>query len=184
MQTLKDEVKNSILSAAIAEFDEKGFRDASMRHIAKKAGVTAGNIYRYFQNKNELFEDLMGPVSRKMMEMVYDETYSDIAIGNLQGIDEIMEKTMRLCKEHSTELLILIYKSEGSQYEGIRRRLTELISDRFAEAAGAGRIPGREMAAVLGTAFVEGLFCIMNQSRDDVFMIQKQIRSLILFFFG
>ena len=39
-----------ILSAAIQEFLEKGFTSASLRNIAKKAGVTSGALYGYYWN--------------------------------------------------------------------------------------------------------------------------------------
>lgn len=36
-----------IHNAAKAEFMEKGFREASLRNIAKSAGVTTGALYGY-----------------------------------------------------------------------------------------------------------------------------------------
>ena len=42
---------NNILKCAKAEFLEKGFKDASLRTIAKQAGVTTGAIYGYFKDK-------------------------------------------------------------------------------------------------------------------------------------
>lgn len=47
-----------ILSAAIQEFLEKGFTSASLRNIAKKAGVTTGALYGYYDSKEDLFEAL------------------------------------------------------------------------------------------------------------------------------
>lgn len=43
-----------ILEAARGVFVEKGCDAASMQQIAKAAGVSAGNIYRYFPNKEAL----------------------------------------------------------------------------------------------------------------------------------
>lgn len=39
---------DDILSAAKAEFSEKGFQSASLRRIVKNAGVTTGRILRLF----------------------------------------------------------------------------------------------------------------------------------------
>ena len=58
MQILKDDIKNKILKAALAEFGEFGYLNSSMRRIAGSAGITTGNIYRYFKNKDELFDML------------------------------------------------------------------------------------------------------------------------------
>ena len=43
-----------ILEAARQVFVAKGCDAASMQQIAKAAGVSAGNIYRYFPNKEAL----------------------------------------------------------------------------------------------------------------------------------
>ena len=49
-----------ILSAAMQEFLEKGFRSASLRSIVKMAGVTTGAFYGYYGSKEDLFEALAG----------------------------------------------------------------------------------------------------------------------------
>lgn len=54
-----------ILVAARSAFAEKGFDGASMQDLARAAGMSAGNFYRYFPSKNAIVEamiahDLMG----------------------------------------------------------------------------------------------------------------------------
>ena len=49
-----------ILSAAMKEFLEKGFKSASLRNIVKTAGVTTGAFYGYYNSKEDLFEALVG----------------------------------------------------------------------------------------------------------------------------
>ena len=51
---------DDILSAAKAEFSEKGFQSASLRRIVKNASVTTGAFYGYFKSKEELFDALVG----------------------------------------------------------------------------------------------------------------------------
>lgn len=48
-----------ILDAALKEFAEKGFAGARMDDIAKRAGVTKGTIYLYFENKEAVFKTLV-----------------------------------------------------------------------------------------------------------------------------
>lgn len=71
-QVLKTEIREAIIKAAKEEFADKGFKEASMRSIADKVGVTVGNLYRYFESKEKLFgaitdqslEDLQKILSR------------------------------------------------------------------------------------------------------------------------
>lgn len=50
---------DEILDAALERFVAVGFARAKMEEIAERAGVTAGTIYRYFENKEALVEALL-----------------------------------------------------------------------------------------------------------------------------
>jgi len=67
----KEKRFKDIIQAAVDEFLEKGYEDASMEAIAQRAGLSKGGLYHHFQNKNEIFMNanrkLNEPVS-KMME--------------------------------------------------------------------------------------------------------------------
>jgi AcrR family transcriptional regulator len=49
-----EDTKKIILDAALKTFSECGYDDASMRKIAKKAGMSVGCLYLHFKNKDEL----------------------------------------------------------------------------------------------------------------------------------
>jgi AcrR family transcriptional regulator len=46
--------RDQILKAAVAVFAEKGFQKATIRDVAKMAGIADGTIYNYFENKTAL----------------------------------------------------------------------------------------------------------------------------------
>jgi len=54
MARLKDK-EEAILNAAFEVFNENGFTNASMKDIATEAGLGKGTLYEYFQNKEDLF---------------------------------------------------------------------------------------------------------------------------------
>lgn len=49
------ESKSKIINAAIKVFSEHGYKGASMRIIAKAAGISVGGLYLYFANKEDLY---------------------------------------------------------------------------------------------------------------------------------
>ncbi len=55
----KDARPSEILDAALRVFAEKGFAGARMDDIARRAGVTKGTIYLYFENKEAVFKTLV-----------------------------------------------------------------------------------------------------------------------------
>lgn len=65
MQILKNNVKDQILHAAVQEFKTKGYAQASLRHIAQEANISVGNVYRYFESKEQLFKSIIStPLKR------------------------------------------------------------------------------------------------------------------------
>lgn len=58
-----------ILDAALAEFTERGFDAARMEDIARRAGISKGSVYLYFQSKQALLEALIetriGPLAEQ-----------------------------------------------------------------------------------------------------------------------
>lgn len=48
-----------ILAAALDEFSQKGFADARLDDVAKRANVAKGTIYLYFKDKEALFQELL-----------------------------------------------------------------------------------------------------------------------------
>lgn len=50
----KDKQKR-IIEAAILEFSEKGFENANTNKIARNANISVGSLFKYFENKTDLF---------------------------------------------------------------------------------------------------------------------------------
>jgi TetR/AcrR family transcriptional regulator, repressor for uid operon len=51
--------RTQILDAAAICFVEQGFHGAGMARIAEKAGMSAGHIYHYFENKDAIIEAIV-----------------------------------------------------------------------------------------------------------------------------
>lgn len=66
---LADQRSAEILESARRAFAEKGFDGASMQDIARKAGMSVGNFYRYFPSKAGIVEAL---IALDMAEMEQD----------------------------------------------------------------------------------------------------------------
>ncbi|MFF2885532.1 TetR/AcrR family transcriptional regulator [Paenibacillus sp. NPDC057967] len=62
MSKKAEQTEKKLLQCAKDEFLEKGFLGANMRSIAQRAGMTTGAIYRYYEDKNAMFEAITKPV--------------------------------------------------------------------------------------------------------------------------
>lgn len=66
MQVQKEELRQNILDAAKQEFIAKGYENSSMRLIAKKANTTLGNLYHYFDGKEDILTVLLAPALQNL----------------------------------------------------------------------------------------------------------------------
>src|SRR6266496_6263551 len=67
-QREKKDMRSLILDAARKIFLEKGYYQASMRNIAEEIEYSAGTIYLYFKDKDEIFHALHEEGFRRMLE--------------------------------------------------------------------------------------------------------------------
>eukprot|EP01041_Mallomonas_annulata_P041364 gene41364-65435_t len=61
---------NEIVEAALAVFAEKGFAAARLDEIARRAGVSKGALYLYFETKEDIFRAVVGQVIAPNMTAV------------------------------------------------------------------------------------------------------------------
>src|SRR5690348_16342731 len=52
----KDARPQELLAAALDLFVERGYASTRLEDVAKRAGVSKGTLYLYFENKEELFK--------------------------------------------------------------------------------------------------------------------------------
>jgi AcrR family transcriptional regulator len=64
-----------LLEAALAEFVERGYAATRLEEVARRAGVSKGTLYLYYENKADLFK----AVVRKSLVSNLDETRASVA---------------------------------------------------------------------------------------------------------
>jgi len=53
--SLEPDKQEKIINAAMKEFAEKGYTQASTNEIVREAGISKGLLFHYFSNKKQLF---------------------------------------------------------------------------------------------------------------------------------
>lgn len=139
MQTKKVDIKEKIKESAKDIFFSVAYKDASMRDVAAKSGMTVGNIYRYYENKEVLFDDILADTYSSVIKLIKVTDIAKIFIKKRTVSDEnaiiktskfrmfILDTIIKIVANHSTELYILIANSEGSKYENTKQKIAELI---------------------------------------------------------
>jgi len=67
-EQIRAEKRSLIMDAAIEVFAEKTFQGASVSMIAKKAGISKGLLYNYFESKEALLKEIIKNATEKVYE--------------------------------------------------------------------------------------------------------------------
>lgn len=181
MQYLKYEVRNSIVEEALKEFMEKGYEGASIRNIARKSNTSVGNIYKYFESKEDLYENLIGSVYHRLMD--YISQFDKVELNEKAQLIfyELMEKIMEIFNENSTEIAILLNRSSGSKYENCKSIFVGFISRIVTESMKyelsmkGKRLRDDFVIYLVSYSLVESIAIIVKERHDG-----EEVRKLIL----
>lgn len=164
-----------ILAAAERAFVRNGFHGASMALVADEAGMSAGNLYRYFPSKEAMVEGLC------MLDQE-ERVASFAALANAPSVFEAMAHGLRqhlLCKPPEKAAMILEVWAEGARNPRIAemgRAIDADVTAGLTKVFEAAKTTG-EAHATLDPAFaarvvytlVSGLFRrIAHESAFDV----------------
>jgi AcrR family transcriptional regulator len=64
---IREEKKNLIMDVALECFAKEGFHNTTITHIARKAGISKGLMYNYFESKEQLLSEI---INRSMAEIL------------------------------------------------------------------------------------------------------------------
>lgn len=92
---LSEGKKSRLLAAAAAEFSRVPLNEASINNIIKKADISRGSFYQYFEDKEDLYYYYLSLLKQDTQEMLFDSFKE--AEGNLfDGYRIFFPKTLAL----------------------------------------------------------------------------------------
>ncbi|MHB1393190.1 MAG: TetR/AcrR family transcriptional regulator [Clostridia bacterium] len=182
-------MRKRIYEAAIREFSEKGFSQASMREIAKGAGMTVGNLYRYFKDKEDLFYSVIGPAYESLVELVKESIELVRYSFDTSFFEFLSEQILKISKEHKIELLILFEGSGGTKYERAKEEIVLVVED-FLKGNLSSKLKEKGIEIedvylfrVIAVGFVEGMTMIAKKYENDE-KLKKVAAQFITFYFN
>lgn len=188
MQYLKEEVRNRIAEEALTEFKVNGYKGASIRIIANNSNTSVGNLYKYFNSKEDLYENLIGSVYNKLMDYINQFDLIELNDESENIFYQLLDKIMEIFKENSLELAILLNKSEGSKYENCKSTFVDFITRVVSQtmeyelSLQGKRLKDNFIIYLLSHNLVESIAIILKQ-REDGNEVRKLILNIIDIFF-
>ena len=182
MQYLKDVVRTRIVNAAIAEFKEYGYSNASIRNIAETAAISLGNIYRYYENKEDLFLTIINPLTDMVKQPVISAVINDDVT-----LERAIEIIVNYIHEHIDEYKI-VRVSNTAHYSYFFDRLSDLIAKKVEQVQTAKRpmfiksITNKSFFNIIATAYLNSVLNIID-TEEDFNVAQKYILEISNYFF-
>lgn len=107
-------MRDRIRNVALALFNKRGFDDVSMASIAREAGCSVGNIYNYFNSKEELAAAITDNVDAAYLEI--EKEYEKDADGTaMDHLLDFVGRTLRISVEDPILYPSFIYATKNPQ---------------------------------------------------------------------
>jgi AcrR family transcriptional regulator len=156
-QYLKPEVQDRILEAALRAFATVGFEATSVAAIAADAGVSTGNVYRYFDSKQTLFDTALPETFPRTLERLVrarvrslrgDRDPALVRRTPSSAYRAVADELVEFSIANRLRVLVLLERSAGTPYEGFSDSLIELLVDAALDhARSLGKTPRPSPAA-------------------------------------
>ena len=173
-----------LLDASAKEFGDKGFHDASVSSITRRAGVALGTFYTYFDSKDALFRALVLDLSENVRSSARSALSEDM---NALAVEQAaLSAFLRFAREHK-EIYRIIDEAEFVDPQSYRHHY-ETIAARIKDRLDAGARKGEfrddlgeiEAWAIMGMNVFVGLrYAIWNEADTDPDAIAGGVNRLL-----
>lgn len=168
----EESTRQRILEAGKAEFLKNGYKNASLRSIAREAGVTTGAIYGYYPDKAALFGALVQEPANDLREWYcrVQSEFDAFPAGDKQKrmhgyTGQALEEFIGYVYLHFDAFKLVVCCSAGTPYEQYIDSLLDIEAEHTRRFMRALRSLGHEiptvdddMSHILSSAFYYGIF--------------------------
>ena len=172
-----DYEKRELLSqAAKEEFMEKGYNKASLRNICSKAGMTTGALYFFFENKEDLYEEITGSAKNELKNLIIKHIAEDKeAMESITDINQMFEDHSSeadmfiecIYRNYDSFMLILSGSKEG-EYEALIDEFVKLTESSSTELMKSSKLfnPDPFMSHWIAHTIVDSFVHVVTHEPD------------------
>ena len=179
-----------LLDASATEFGEKGFHEASVSSITRRAGVALGTFYTYFDSKDALFRALVQDMSDNVKSSARSALRDDMSALEIE--EAALAAFLRFAREHK-EIYRIIDEAEfvdPASYRAHYETIAERIAGRLAAGGDSGEFRPLHLEYAVYSLIAPMIFLLMwkhsmapccpaSQQIDPVSFIDSQVNLLL-----
>jgi TetR/AcrR family transcriptional repressor of uid operon len=156
----RQETRERIFQAAVAEFRRVGVQDAQIPRIAEAAGVVRGTFYFHFSSKEEVLDALATQLQTEIMQQVQALRARGISFGQmLAGLAEAVARASdALVGENLIRDVMATFLRLHVGTDGPGAAIQEELTQQIEQAVASGELradlePGRVASMLLASIF-------------------------------
>ena len=174
------ERKLKILKAAAVSFATFGFHISDIDKIAKNAGVGKGTLYRYFQNKEDLFfesgkyctDEMYDEIGKKLENVSYDHF-----------VEALFDAHMDYYREHEETYMLVanailqMPQNSINFFHELHKEKMKIILDKLQSGVEAGKVKNVDLEILVKMLnLVSQSFCLtkdISPEADDYVRVKE-----------
>jgi AcrR family transcriptional regulator len=131
-----------VLKAALSLFSRQGFRATSMRQLAKRSGLSVGNLYHHFGNKERIFQRLIDRYWDVLLDPDLPLNRIFAAARFPEDLEEMAAAIEQVVTENAQSIDVIEFKGKHIRtfYQQMADRFRSAYCDRVAEMKRTGEI--------------------------------------------
>jgi AcrR family transcriptional regulator len=131
-EQMREATRRRIMRQAASEFARLGFDQANINTIAEQAGIGKGTIYLYFENKRDLFLEMLRFIAQEQLAVISAALAPE---GTLrQRLERLFRAFVRLAEEESDNFNVYMSALYGVN-RAFQAEATKLLRDYVAVIA-------------------------------------------------
>ncbi|HVB23814.1 MAG TPA: TetR/AcrR family transcriptional regulator [Ktedonobacteraceae bacterium] len=188
-EQMREATRQRIMRVAAGEFARLGFDQANINAIAEQAGIGKGTIYLYFENKRELFLEMLRFIAQAQLVVIRGALATE---GTLrQRLERLFRAFARLAEDESDNFNVYMSALYGVN-RAFQAEATKLLRDYVAvialmleqsQARGEIRPHNVEAAALMVLSLTESYVLsakVLGQTEHVIVQQAGPVAELIL----
>ncbi len=174
---IPSEKRARVIDSATKEFAKKGYHDASVSSIAARAGISVGAIYKYFENKQDLFLTIIDESIIRIENLLLGliKTDEDVMI----KVEKILREIISVSREDG--VLINLYNSMTSVNDKrlagqFATEMEQITAEIYIQAITEGQANGeirKDIDPKVAAFLIDDLFMSLQFSFANDYYVQR-----------
>lgn len=127
LKKLTEEQQEKLQMTAIEEFGSKGLEKAAVSEIARRSGISVGVIYKYYKNKDELFDVCLKRSLDMLSEVVGQAVKPEDSL--MEAVEKLIRACISFAREHAPYIrmynaITIRADDEAARYAGEIEKMT------------------------------------------------------------